>query len=218
MSKTTAISALDAAGRADQIRANWAQHVELVIAGLEAGDWETLGYQSPAAWYKDLTDVGQMPPEVRQRLADAMRGQGWSLRSIADELGVGKDTVARDLAQVSHGETPGRVTGADGKTYPASRPRIVVTEHITETGLVDVVARPVKPETGLVRVPVRPVGLANDPDLGEYPAIDHLHLAADHVSSAIDEVRTGNPGATPQEMRKLITEIRGLLDLSEAVS
>ncbi|PWU52818.1 DNA-binding response regulator, partial [Micromonospora sp. S4605] len=46
-----------------------------------------------------------------------------SIRQIAEETGLPKTTVARDLAQVSHvGHLPETVTGSDGKTYAATRP------------------------------------------------------------------------------------------------
>lgn len=57
-----------------------------------------------------------------------MRQRGWSLRRIADELGVGHATVARDLAGVSSG-TPAAIDGADGKTYRALRPAPAIIVH-----------------------------------------------------------------------------------------
>src|SRR5690606_12880869 len=54
-------------------------------------------------------------------LVAKLRGQGWSLRRIADVLGVGFKTVHRDIEGVSF-DTPGIVTGADGKQYPATKP------------------------------------------------------------------------------------------------
>jgi transposase-like protein len=162
---------LAADGRARKIRANTRERIQLITWGLEAGDWRTLGYDSPAAWYAELTDYNKLiPPDVRRRLVAALRNQGYSLRGIASELDVSKDTVARDLAgvsrdEVSHGETPDRVTGTDGKTYPASRPvseperwaKIAEPEPepvgITiETGRV---AKPVEPDTESVKTVVR---------------------------------------------------------------
>ena len=59
--------------------------------------------------------------DVRQARALQLRQEGKSLREIGETLGVGKDTVARDLSGVAH-ETPGAITGKDGKTYPAVAP------------------------------------------------------------------------------------------------
>lgn len=51
---------------------------------------------------------------------------GHSQRAIAGALGVGRVTVQRDLAEVArtgHVPEPERVTGQDGKSYPATRAR-----------------------------------------------------------------------------------------------
>lgn len=109
--------------RAERIRANTKVRFRLVTEALEAGDWRVLGYPSPAAWYAALTDYSVAAPEIRKRLAEALRAEGYSLRGIATELDVSKSTVERDLTGVSHGGTPDRVDGADGKTYPASKPK-----------------------------------------------------------------------------------------------
>lgn len=109
--------------RAERIRANTKVRFRLVAEGLEAGDWRVLGFASPAAWYAALTDFTVASPEVRKRLVEALRAEGYSLRGIATELDVSKSTVERDLTQVSHDGTPDRVNGADGKTYPASIPK-----------------------------------------------------------------------------------------------
>jgi ParB-like chromosome segregation protein Spo0J len=66
-------------------------------------------------------DRRHLTPEQRQTIAAELREQGHSLRAIAGAVGVGKSTVERDLEQVSHGGTPGSVTGRDGKTYAAKR-------------------------------------------------------------------------------------------------
>lgn len=60
----------------------------------------------------------------RQVVAD-LRSGGHSLRAIAGAVGVGKDTVAKDLGQLSTDrqlDTPERVVGLDGKSRPATRP------------------------------------------------------------------------------------------------
>ena len=105
--------------RAEQIRGNVADHVQLIAEGLEAKDWRTLGYDSPAGWYAAITDYHEVPVEIRRRLIAALRAEGYSLRGIGVELALSKDTVRRELGQVSQDETPGRVTGSDGKSYPA---------------------------------------------------------------------------------------------------
>lgn len=59
--------------------------------------------------------------ELRERHRE-LRAEGKSLRAIAGETGVHHDTVARDVAGVGN-PTPAlaKVTGADGKAYPARR-------------------------------------------------------------------------------------------------
>lgn len=76
----------------------------------------------------------QLGPAERQALVSRLREMGQSTRTIAKTLGVGVGTVHRDLSGVPSGtpdspdesggdfSPPGRVTGADGKAYPAARP------------------------------------------------------------------------------------------------
>lgn len=59
--------------------------------------------------------------EQRRELVVRLRQQGWSLRRIAERLGVSKSQAERDASGVPFG-TPATVTGADGKQYPATKP------------------------------------------------------------------------------------------------
>lgn len=61
----------------------------------------------------------------RSELVARLREQGWSVRRVAAAAGVGVATVARDLARVPI-RTPSKVTGSDGRTYPATRRRRAV--------------------------------------------------------------------------------------------
>ncbi|HLW45140.1 MAG TPA: DNA methyltransferase [Acidimicrobiales bacterium] len=58
----------------------------------------------------------------RRELVASLRAQGWSLRRIADAVGVPKSTPGRDLATVPSGTVPERVVGKDGRSQPARRP------------------------------------------------------------------------------------------------
>jgi predicted transcriptional regulator len=105
--------------RITQIQDNIQDHHVLVLEALQARDWETLNYSSPVAWYRDIASPEQVSPQIRASIVLALRDEGYSLRSIGSELHVSKNTVARDL--VSHDGTADRITGADGKDYPAQR-------------------------------------------------------------------------------------------------
>jgi transposase len=80
-----------------------------------------------------------LAPERRRELVSGFREQGLSLRAIAERVGVSEGTVRNDLRpQVRSGYAPEserpdgpapepapgseRVTGRDGKSYPAERP------------------------------------------------------------------------------------------------
>jgi transposase-like protein len=158
----------EARSRATKIRTGTRNIVELVTEGLEHGDWRVLGYDSPAAWYAELTDFMLAPPDVRKRLAAALHNEGYSLRRIATELDVSKDTVARDLddAQVSHHETPETVTGSDGKVYPASKPQPSPDAEAVATvpGTVSPAPEPVAPSmmTAALTVPDGTIKAAPD--------------------------------------------------------
>ncbi|CAN5222371.1 hypothetical protein BH11ACT6_BH11ACT6_05030 [soil metagenome] len=93
---------------------------------------EVLGHPSWPAYVADVLagTIGLLGLD-RQQAVQLMSGEGMSLRAIAAATGVSKDTVSRDLAKVSHGETPTSeknqdrpsepaavITGMDGKKYP----------------------------------------------------------------------------------------------------
>jgi len=68
----------------------------------------------------------------RAELVAILRGRGQSLRVIAGQLGIGPETVRRDLVTVPN-ETvtpsPTRITGRDGRTQPARRSSPSITVH-----------------------------------------------------------------------------------------
>jgi site-specific DNA-methyltransferase (adenine-specific) len=58
--------------------------------------------------------------EQQKALMHKLRRRGLSLRTIAGELRLGKSTIAREVSRVPDG-TPEKVTGLDGRNYPANR-------------------------------------------------------------------------------------------------
>lgn len=84
--------------------------------------WSALGY---ATWeaYCDAEFVRlALSREQRSEMVAALNAQGMSQRSIASAVGVDRDTVSRDLRSGGGFPPPDRVTGADGRSYPAARP------------------------------------------------------------------------------------------------
>lgn len=65
-------------------------------------------------------DRRAMPRKERLQVVKVLREQGHSVRAIAGAVGVGTTTVHRDLTAVPPG-TAERVTGLDGKSYPAQK-------------------------------------------------------------------------------------------------
>jgi transposase len=111
--------------RVKVIREHRDNALDLVATAIEQRDWEALDLAGPADWLALVFDEQAIARKVRRRLVAALRAEGYSLRSAALELGISKSTAARDLADVSHdgtAEQPERITGADGKSYAATRP------------------------------------------------------------------------------------------------
>lgn len=140
-------TAAEAAARANRIRGRLDSYIAIrqdIADAYAARDWAALDYDSWAEYV--LAEYG---PEL-QRLARAesrverpvmvadLRSQGMSTRQIGAAVGVTEGTVRSDLAKVrsdyapeatpTAGEAkkaapvqPERVTGADGKSYPAKR-------------------------------------------------------------------------------------------------
>lgn len=104
---------------------------------------EELGIRSPTITRPGLTDEEkrahaialnlrrrQLTRDQRQGLHRELRSLGKSLREIADASGVDEGTVRNDLRAGAENSAPatksaqsGLITGRDGKTYPATRPK-----------------------------------------------------------------------------------------------
>lgn len=116
---------------------------ELVKQAKESDAHVALGY---ASWTAYLTDVFGDEPlrlarDVRQELVAELAAQGMSTRAIAPIVGASQRTVANDVSSSAHlaeevtvinvisetgevvEEEPRQVTGLDGKTYTAPRPK-----------------------------------------------------------------------------------------------
>jgi hypothetical protein len=80
--------------------------------------------------HEDMQTMMRRAEERRSRVAE-LKLQGKSERAIAEEVGISKTQVRRDLEEVSGG--PGgppepesrKVTGKDGKTYAASQAKLI---------------------------------------------------------------------------------------------
>lgn len=57
----------------------------------------------------------------RQSLVSELAGRGMSDRSIAEVVGASEGTVRNDRKLGAQNYAPDRVTGQDGKSYPAKR-------------------------------------------------------------------------------------------------
>lgn len=117
----------EAVARAERIRTgieSMASLQEDIAAAYHRRDWTTLGYGTWDAYVSG--EFGEqrlkLSRQQRQEIVASLRGEGLSTRAIGTALGVGQQTVVRDLAADSHeSAAPATVTGVDGKTY-ASRP------------------------------------------------------------------------------------------------
>jgi ParB-like chromosome segregation protein Spo0J len=83
----------------------------------------------------------QLTAVQRSGYVAQLRMQGLSIRQIAEATGVSRGTVANDLAQLSNSgqlEQPERITGADNKSRPATRPQTPASTPEPAPALTDV--------------------------------------------------------------------------------
>ena len=74
-----------------------------------------------------------LTPKQRAGVVGMLRIKGWSLRRIAEVVGVHHDTVRRDLAIVVNPTMPDRIERRNGGTYPARRASIAVNSRRDES-------------------------------------------------------------------------------------
>lgn len=96
---------------------------QLIREAYTSRTWAVLGYDNWDAYCTAEFPQTRLrlPREERQEVVASLRESGLSIRAIASATRMSVNTVQGDL-QVSQSDTPARVTGADGKTYAASRP------------------------------------------------------------------------------------------------
>ena len=104
------------------MNARTGEAIEAMLDAYNGKAWIALGLGS---WAELVEAKGwrwaPLTSADRAAYGELLRSKGMSLRAIAVTAGISHQTVSRDLAGVPNG-TPDVVTGADGKTYPASRP------------------------------------------------------------------------------------------------
>lgn len=95
---------------------------ELVIKAFDEKAWVPLGYTSWDDYCKTEFKSGyiSIPREERVKTVAALKERGMSNRAVASSLGVSHTTVKRDLEGGTN-VPPDRVTGTDGKSYPAKQ-------------------------------------------------------------------------------------------------
>lgn len=125
---------LDARGRIldGHHRLQVARELELPAGEIPVAVREDLEGEEATLEYVLELNLGRrhLTPEDRRKVAGELRRRGWSLRRIADRVGVHHETIRRDLegAGVANAtgaadgdDLPEEVQGADGKRYPARR-------------------------------------------------------------------------------------------------
>jgi predicted XRE-type DNA-binding protein len=98
----------------------------LIEAARERQIHSLLGFTSWTAYIADVVskEMDVLPRDDRQQIVALMSGEGMSQRAIADALGVSQSTVRDDVSRNYSPGLPGEViTGLDGKSYPAQKPK-----------------------------------------------------------------------------------------------
>lgn len=109
--------------RIDRIKAHVTAAWSDIVEAYRQRDWITLGYRD----WDQMCEVEfggariALPVAERQQVVADLRGEGLSTRAIASAVGVDDKTVRNDLGGA---EISAPVIGQDGKTYPATKPRV----------------------------------------------------------------------------------------------
>lgn len=158
MSQIEQIDRVEAMRRAETIRSGmvgYAMAMQAIGEAYEARDWVALGHKDWDTYCeKEFSEKRlKLTRDQREQAVLAFRGAGMSIRAIGSVLGVSPGTVHGDLAGVQD-RTPDTVTGADGKSYAASRPAVSSDSPKTPSGGVPEEGAPVSgAPAGPVAVP-----------------------------------------------------------------
>lgn len=118
------LTARDARALTDQIRLHVGTLLPLIKEAYQRRADLALGYDSWAEYCDAELRGLRMPLAERQAATAELRAEGLSTRAIAAALGTSDATARRDLAATTAAEgAPERVTGLDGRSHPASKPR-----------------------------------------------------------------------------------------------
>jgi hypothetical protein len=117
-----ALSAVEVAEHEAATRADLSGAVTHLTILRDGGAAELSGFDSWGAYvvarFGDLLAELRLAVEDRRAVIHALRGEGRSMASVARELRVSEDTVARDLL-VTGDPAPERITSADGSVRKA---------------------------------------------------------------------------------------------------
>jgi hypothetical protein len=114
----------------DSLPSGW--HRDDVVNEFDLARGEvTLVYVDPDATAEDIArtlnlDRRHLDVDQRLEVVASLHSEGHSIRAIAPVVGVSKSQVAKDIKQLStSGHLPDTetITGRDGKSYPATKPR-----------------------------------------------------------------------------------------------
>ena len=110
----------EAVARRDAIRGGLEDMAPIVLAAIEARDWEAFGYATWEAYCEgEFGGPLRLGRSDRTALVRDLRAGGMSTRAIGSAIGASEGTVRNDIAGA---QDYAPVTGLDGKTYPATRP------------------------------------------------------------------------------------------------